>query len=151
MGGEDPRYICRRLVRAASEDIGNEFFSHFGTGNISIFLFVGLADPQAVSIALTSLNAVQLVGMPEADVIIAQCAIYLARAPKSTEAYHGLTRCKRDIKECKGPLPSVPLHLRNAPTKLMKEIGCAKGYNLLHKDLSGLTYMPEGLEDRNYF
>lgn len=120
-------------------------------GNILIFQFVGLADPQAVSIALTSLNAVQLVGMPEADVIIAQCAIYLARAPKSTEAYRGLMRCKRDINECKGPLPSVPLHLRNAPTKLMKEIGCAKGYNLLHKDLSGLTYMPEGLEDRNYF
>ncbi|XP_037030743.1 ATPase WRNIP1-like [Bradysia coprophila] len=132
IGGEDPRYICRRLVRAASEDIG-------------------LADPQAVSIALNSLNAVQLVGMPEADVIIAQCAIYLARAPKSTEAYKGLTRCKRDINECQGPLPPVPLHLRNAPTKLMKEMGCAQGYNLLHKDISGLTYMPEGLEDRNYF
>lgn len=132
LGGEDPRYICRRLVRAASEDIG-------------------LADPQAVSVALTSLNAVQLVGMPEADVIIAQCAIYLARAPKSTEAYVGLMRCKRDINECRGPLPPVPLHLRNAPTKLMKEIGCGKGYNLLHKDISGLTYMPEGLEDRNYF
>lgn len=100
---------------------------------------------------MTSLNAVQLVGMPEADVIIAQCAVYLARAPKSTEAYVGLTRCKRDISECQGPLPSVPLHLRNAPTKLMKEIGYGKGYNLLHKDSSGLTYMPEGLEDRNYF
>lgn len=61
--------------------------------------------------------------MPESDVIIAQCAIYLARAPKSTEAYVALTRCKRDINECKGPLPSVPLHLRNAPTKLMKDLG----------------------------
>lgn len=89
--------------------------------------------------------------MPEADVIIAQCAIYLARAPKSTEAYVGLKRCQSDIKECQGPLPSVPLHLRNAPTKLMKEIGCGEGYNMLHKDISGLTYMPEGLEDRNYF
>lgn len=94
--------------------------------NCAIFLqkyWIGLADPQAVSVALSALEAVQLVGMPESDVILAQCAIYLARAPKSTEAYRALKSCKQDIKECKGPLPSVPLHLRNAPTKLMKEIG----------------------------
>lgn len=103
-GGEDPRYICRRLVRAASEDIG-------------------LADPHAVGIALTTLDAVQLVGMPESDCIIAQAAVYLARAPKSREVHDALGLCKRDIQECKGPQPAVPLHLRNAPTKLMRELG----------------------------
>lgn len=103
-GGEDPRYICRRMVRAASEDIG-------------------LADPQAVSVALSALNAVQLLGMPEADCVIAQCAVYLARAPKNPETFLALQRCKQDVAECKGPQPSVPLHLRNAPTKLMKELG----------------------------
>lgn len=120
------------MIRAASEDIG-------------------LADPHAVTVAMSALNAVQFVGMPESDCIIAQCAIYLARAPKSTEAYVALMRCKRDINEWKGPQPSVPLHLRNAPTKLMKDLGYAKGYNLLHKDESGLNYMPEGMEHRHYF
>ncbi|XP_031630272.1 ATPase WRNIP1-like [Contarinia nasturtii] len=132
VGGEDPRYICRRLVRAASEDIG-------------------LADPQAVGIALSALDAVQLVGMPESDCIIAQAAVYLARAPKSREMDNALAACKRDINECKGPQPSVPLHLRNAPTKLMKDLNYGKGYNMQHKDISGLEYMPEGMEDRDYF
>lgn len=132
VGGEDPRYICRRLVRAASEDIG-------------------LADPNAVQVALSALQAVQLVGMPESDCIITQCAVYLARAPKSRETYQATNECRREIENCRGLLPPVPLHLRNAPTKLMREIGCGKGYNLSHKDVSGLTYMPEGMEDRNYF
>lgn len=132
VGGEDPRYICRRLVRAASEDIG-------------------LADPNAVQVALSALQAVQLVGMPESDCIIAQCAVYLARAPKSRETYEATNECRRDIENCRGLLPPVPMHLRNAPTKLMKELGCGKGYNISHKDESGLTYMPEGMEDRNYF
>lgn len=132
MGGEDPRYICRRLVRAASEDIG-------------------LAEPNAITIALNALQAVQLVGMPEADCIVAQCAVYLARAPKSTESYHALKRCQDSIKNYQGPLPSVPLHLRNAPTKLMKDLGYAAGYNTRNKDVSGLTYMPEGMEDVNFF
>lgn len=132
VGGEDPRYICRRLVRAASEDIG-------------------LADPNAIQVALNALQAVQLVGMPEADCIIAQCAVYLARAPKSTETYKALGKCKAAITQCKGPLPAVPLHLRNAPTRLMKELGYAKGYNKQHKDVSGLTYMPEGMEDISFF
>ena len=72
VGGEDPRYICRRMVRAASEDIG-------------------LADPNAVTVALSALDAVQLVGMPESDCIIAQCAVYLARAPKSQEVWRCLS------------------------------------------------------------
>lgn len=132
VGGEDPRYIVRRLVRAASEDIG-------------------LADPNAVNVALGALQAVQLVGMPEADCIIAQAAVYLARAPKSREVHDALGKCRRDIEQCKGALPSVPLHLRNAPTKLMKDLGYSAGYNLEHKDVSGLTYMPEGMEDVHYF
>ncbi|XP_063705299.1 ATPase WRNIP1-like [Culicoides brevitarsis] len=132
IGGEDPRYICRRLVRAASEDIG-------------------LADPNAIAVALNALQAVQLVGMPEADCIIAQCAVYLARAPKSTETYHAMKRCQDMIKNHQGAQPAVPLHLRNAPTKLMKDLGYAAGYNTLHKDESGFDYMPEGLEDVNFF
>lgn len=113
-GGEDPRYICRRLVRAASEDIG-------------------LADPHAVGIALTTLDAVQLVGMPESDCIIAQAAVYLARAPKSREVYDALGVCKRDIQEWKGPQPAVPLHLRNAPTKLMRELGKIEALHVARK------------------
>ncbi|GAB0095744.1 Winged helix-like DNA-binding domain superfamily [Sergentomyia squamirostris] len=132
-GGEDPRYICRRMVRAASEDIG-------------------LADPNAITVAMSALQAVQLIGMPESDVIVAQCAVYLARAPKSQEVYRAMLKCRSDdITNWKGPLPAVPLHLRNAPMKLMREMGCAKGYNMRHKDESGLQYMPEGMEDRNYF
>lgn len=132
LGGEDPRYICRRVVRAASEDIG-------------------LADPNAIQVALNALQAVQLASMPEADCIIAQCAVYLARAPKSTESYVALGLCKASITGCKGPLPAVPLHLRNAPTRLMKDLGYGKGYNMRHKDESGLTYMPEGMEDTSFF
>lgn len=64
---------------------------------------------------------------------------------------NALAKCKADIKECKGPLPSVPLHLRNAPTKLMKNLGYGAGYNMREKHQSGLEYMPEGMEDRNYF
>lgn len=89
VGGEDPRYICRRLVRAASEDIGIaiNIFNFFVMISVNAFLqtISGLADPQAVGIALSALDAVQLVGMPESDCIIAQAAVYLARAPKSRE------------------------------------------------------------------
>lgn len=93
IGGEDPRYICRRLVRAASEDIGIVILGHFVKQRkpLNVFVlgnyhnFLGLADPNAVSVALSALDAVQLVGMPESDCIIAQAAVYLARAPKSRE------------------------------------------------------------------
>lgn len=104
LSGEDPRFICRRLIRAASEDIG-------------------LADPQALILATSTLAAVQHVGMPESDCIIAQLVVYLARAPKSTESYRALGRCKEQIKNHKGSVPAVPIHLRNAPTKLMKNLG----------------------------
>ncbi|XP_055595032.1 ATPase WRNIP1-like [Uranotaenia lowii] len=130
--GEDPRYLVRRMIRMASEDIG-------------------LADSNALTVATSTLAAVQHVGMPEADCIIAQCAVYLARAPKSREVYQAFGRCKAAIAAFKGPMPPVPLHLRNASTKLMKDLNFGAGYNLLHKDQSGLQYMPEGLEDENYF
>ncbi|XP_052888651.1 ATPase WRNIP1-like [Anopheles moucheti] len=130
--GEDPRYICRRMIRMASEDIG-------------------LADTNALQVATATLAAVQSVGMPEADCIIAHCAVYLARAPKSREVYEAYKRCRASIDEWKGPMPGVPLHLRNAPTKLMRNLQYGVGYNMLHKDQSGLTYMPEGMEDEHYF
>ncbi|XP_075992533.1 ATPase WRNIP1-like [Anticarsia gemmatalis] len=131
-GGEDPMYIARRLVRMACEDIG-------------------LADKNAIVEAVACLQGCQLIGMPECDVLLAQCAVRLARAPKSREVYSAMKRCQQSLAEAKGPLPPVPLHLRNAPTKLMKQIGYGKGYNLSHKDESGLSYMPEGLEDCDYF
>ncbi|GFG35197.1 hypothetical protein Cfor_11687 [Coptotermes formosanus] len=131
-GGEDPLYIARRLVRAASEDIG-------------------LADPTALTLAVSAMQGCQLIGMPECEVLLAQCAVYLARAPKSREVDHALSLAKECITEHKGPLPSVPLHLRNAPTRLMKDLGYGKGYNMAHKDVSHLTYMPKGLENVDFF
>uniref|UniRef100_A0A1Q3G0L8 Putative atpase n=1 Tax=Culex tarsalis TaxID=7177 RepID=A0A1Q3G0L8_CULTA len=130
--GEDPRYLVRRMIRMASEDIG-------------------IADTNALTVATSTLAAVQAVGMPEADCIIAHCAVYLARAPKSREVYNAFNRCKAALKTQKGPMPGVPLHLRNATTRLMKDMNYGAGYNLLHKDQSGLRYMPDGLEDENYF
>ncbi|XP_026468228.1 ATPase WRNIP1-like [Ctenocephalides felis] len=131
-GGDDPRFIARRLMRAASEDIG-------------------LADPHALSLAVAAAQGAQLIGMPECDVLLAQCAVYLARAPKSQEVYRAMLECGSSIENCRGNLPPVPLHLRNAPTKLMKELGYGKGYNMRHKDESNLTYMPEGMENVSYF
>lgn len=130
--GEDPRYICRRLIRAASEDIG-------------------LADPQALILATSTMTAVEKIGMPESDCILSQLVVYLSRAPKSTESYFALKNCKQAIKNHKGALPSVPLHLRNAPTKFMKSLGYGKEYNRLHKDESGLFYLPAELKDVNFF
>lgn len=130
--GEDPRYLVRRMIRMASEDIG-------------------LADSNALTVATSTLAAVQAVGMPEADCIIAHCAVYLARAPKSREVYNAFNRCKASIENYKGPMPGVPLHLRNATTKLMKDLNYGAGYNLLNKDESGLKYMPDELGEENYF
>lgn len=83
----------------------------------------GLADPNALVESIACLQGCQHIGTPECDVLLAQCAVRLARAPKSTEVYHAMERCKRSLAKAKGPLPAVPLHLRNAPTKLMKQIG----------------------------
>ncbi|KAF2903706.1 hypothetical protein ILUMI_02463 [Ignelater luminosus] len=127
VSGEDPLFIARRLVRAASEDIGN-------------------ADPNALQLAVSTMQGCQLIGMPEADVLLAQCAIYLARAPKSREADSALAAAKRVINECQGPQPSVPMHIRNAPTKLMKDLG----YGKVAKGTKP-SFMPPGLENVNFF
>ncbi|CAH1388734.1 unnamed protein product [Nezara viridula] len=131
-GGEDPMFIARRLVRAASED-------------------VGLSDPMALTLAVSAMQGCQMIGMPECDVILAQAVVYLARTYKSQEVYRALVKSKDLIKNFKGPQPTVPLHLRNAPTKLMRDLGYAQGYNLLHRDESNLTYMPEGMESMSFF
>ncbi|XP_050361824.1 ATPase WRNIP1-like [Nymphalis io] len=130
--GEDPLYVARRLVRTAAED-------------------VGLGDPSALTEAVACLQGCQHIGMPECDVLLAQCAVRLARADKSHEVYHAMKKVQRCLTEAKGPLPSVPLHLRNAPTRLMKDLGYGKGYNTKHRDHSGICYMPEGLENVNFF
>lgn len=130
--GEDPRFIVRRLIRQASEDIG-------------------LADPNALTLAASTFTAVQQVGMPEADCIIAQLVVYLARAPKSMESYLAVKRCKEMIRNHKGIQPAVPLEIRNAPTKLMADLGYNRNYNKQHKDVSGLRYLPECMDDVDFF
>ncbi|XP_020282824.1 uncharacterized protein LOC109854302 isoform X2 [Pseudomyrmex gracilis] len=131
-GGEDPVYIARRLVRMASEDIG-------------------LADPKALGIAMHTMHGCKMIGMPECDVLLAQCTTYLARAPKSRLMDNALRAAQRVVAEHKGPQPGVPLYLRNAPTRLMKDLGHGKGYNMRQKDESGLSYLPEGLENLDFF
>ncbi|MCD4811684.1 replication-associated recombination protein A [bacterium] len=130
--GEDPLYVARRLLRFASEDIGN-------------------ADPQAVILANTVYETCQKLGMPECSVALLQLAIYLAKAPKDNSAYMAEGKIKKDIEQY-GNLP-VPLHIRNAPTKLMKDIGYGKGYqydhNLTNKK-SDQQCLPDKLKSRKY-
>jgi putative ATPase len=131
-GGEDPLYIARRMLRFASEDIGN-------------------ADPQAVILANAVYEACQKIGMPECEVFLMQLAIYLANAPKDNTAYRVEGEVKTDIEKY-GNL-QVPMNIRNAPTKLMKEIGYGKGYEYDH-DLpskkSDQQCMPDKLKNRQY-
>jgi len=132
-GGEDPLYIARRMVRFASEDIGN-------------------ADPQALSVTVSAMQAFQFVGLPEGDLALAQAAIYLATAPKSNALYTGMGRVKRVIAET-GTLP-VPLHIRNAPTKMMKTLGYGQGYKYAHKFPNAYTqqeYLPEELRGQAFY
>lgn len=133
-GGEDPLYVARRLVRFASED-------------------VGLADPLALPQAVSAFQACHFIGMPECEVILAQCVIYLARAPKSVDVYMAYNNVKACLRNHKGPLPPVPLHLRNAPTKLMKQLGYAKGYkyNPAFSEAVEQEYLPQELKDINFF
>ena len=109
--GEDPLYIARRMVRFASEDIGN-------------------ADPRALTVAISAMQAFQFIGLPEGELALAQAAVYLATASKSNALYVGYGRVKGAISRT-GALP-VPLHIRNAPTRLMKELGYGKGYLYAH-------------------
>ena len=133
VAGEDPLFIARRMVIFASEDIGN-------------------ADPGALSLAVSVKDAVHFVGMPEGWIPLAQGATYLATAFKSNASYAAYKLAARDVKE-KGALP-VPLHLRNAPTKLMKELGYSKGYKYPHDYEDAKVdeeYMPEKLRGRRYY
>lgn len=127
-GGEQPLYIARRLVRFAGED-------------------VGLADPAALAQAVACYQACHFIGMPECDVNLAQCVAYLALAPKSTAVYRAIQAAQRLVKESAGGNEGVPLHLRNAPTKMMKDFGYGKGYVYPpdHPDCSSQTYLPPSL------
>ncbi len=132
-GGEDPRFVCRRLILSASED-------------------VGLADPQALPLAVSCQQAVEFVGMPEGFIPMAQTAVYLALAKKSNSTYAAYINAAREIK-INGRRP-VPLHLRNATSKLQKEWGYGKGYKYPHNFAEGWAdqeYLPEGLEGRSFY
>jgi putative ATPase len=131
--GEDPLYIARRLVRFASEDIGN-------------------ADPQALTLAIAAKDAVHFMGMPEGNTALAQSAIYLATAPKSNAVYEAYGRAAADAHE--QVAEPVPLHLRNAPTRLMKQLEYGKGYQYAHAEpdaIADMSCLPEALQGRKYY
>lgn len=132
-GGEDPLYIARRLVRFASEDIG-------------------MADSNALLIAVTAYQACHFLGVPECDVHITHAVVYLSMAPKSNSLYVACENAKSDIKSM--PAEPVPLHIRNAPTKLMKELDYGKGYIYAHdttEKLSRMQCLPDKLSGRRYY
>lgn len=133
-GGCDPIYIARRVVRMASEDIGN-------------------ADPRALTIALNAWEVQERLGSPEGELAIAQAVTYLACAPKSNAAYMAFKAAMADTKAL-GSL-EIPVHLRNAPTRLMKELGYGKAYRYAHDEpdayAAGETYFPEEMGERNYY
>ena len=131
--GEDPLFILRRMIILASEDIGN-------------------ADPRALQMAVSTLQAFQMVGMPEGRIILGQAVTYLATAPKSNASYLGIDAALAEVRKS-GALP-VPLHIRNAPTKLMKELDYHKGYKYAHdydEGYSGQECLPEKLAGRKFY
>ncbi len=133
VGGEDPRYIARRLLRFASED-------------------VGLADPQALTQTLAAWEAYERLGTPEGELALAQAVIYLGSAPKSNAAYKGFNEARRAARESGSLAP--PKHILNAPTKLMKELGYGEGYEYDHdtpEGFSGQDYFPEGMARGRYY
>jgi putative ATPase len=133
MAGEDPLFIGRRMVRFATEDIG-------------------LADPDALQVALGAFEAWQKVGPPEAELALAEAAVYLATAPKSNALYLAETAVKREIEQS-GPQP-VPLHIRNAPTRLMKKLGYSKGYLYPHNYPGARVkqeYLPEKVKGKLFY
>ncbi|HYH05828.1 MAG TPA: replication-associated recombination protein A [Thermoanaerobaculia bacterium] len=132
-GGEDPMYIARRMVRAASEDIGN-------------------ADPQALTFAISVKDAVHFLGMPEAGVALAQLVAYLSAAPKSNAAYVGYGEAVREVRQ--GDNPPVPHHIRNAPTRLMKDLGYGRGYQYAHDfedQTAAMECLPDALAGRRFY
>jgi len=132
-GGEDIKFICRRMMISASEDIG-------------------LANPNALLMATTCFQAVQAVGLPEARIIMSQCAIYLATSPKSNSAYMAINNAQMNVRQT-GGLP-VPLHLRNAPTKLMKDLNYGKNYKYAHDHKGNfveLDFLPKEIENQKFY
>ena len=133
-GGAEPRYMARRLIRMASED-------------------VGLADPRALSIAVAAADVYERLGSPEGELALAECVIYLAIAPKSNAVYKAFNEAKALIKK-DGTRP-VPLHLRNAPTKLMKDLSYGKNYRYAHDEddafAAGENYFPEGMAKPEFY
>jgi putative ATPase len=132
-GGEDVKFIARRMVIFASEDIGN-------------------ANPNALLLANAGFEAVNKIGYPEARIILSQCATYLASSPKSNASYMAIGAALDAVKE-HGDLP-VPLHIRNAPTKLMKELNYGKGYKYSHEGAGNFLeqeYLPEKIRDTKFY
>ena len=131
--GEDPLFVARRLVRAAAED-------------------VGLADPQALAVALAAKDAYHFLGTPEGELALAEAAVYLACAPKSNAVYTAFDAARADVQA--RPAEPVPLHLRNAPTRLMKELGYGHGYRYAHDAPDARVdqeHLPEALRGRRYY
>jgi putative ATPase len=131
--GEDPLYVARRLVRFASEDVGN-------------------ADPAALGLTLAAKDAYDFLGSPEGELALAQATLYLALAPKSNAAYAAFNEARRDVRE--RPSEPVPLHLRNAPTPLMQDLGYGAGYQYAHDApdaVVGQEHLPEALRERQYY
>lgn len=132
-GGEDPKFIARRLIISAAEDIG-------------------LANPNALLLANSCFQAVQTVGWPEARIILAECTIYLASSPKGNGAYMAINKAQQLVKET-GNLP-VPLTLRNAPTKLMRDLGYGKGYKYAHDhpgNFANMEFLPDDIIGTSFF
>jgi putative ATPase len=131
--GEDPLYVARRIVRMAVEDIG-------------------LADPTALSLCMAARDAVDFIGMPEGNLALAQAAVYLAVAPKSNALYTAYSEVQQDVERTAAE--AVPLHLRNAPTGLMKGLGYGKGYQYAHdleQKVADMECLPENLQNRIYY
>jgi len=131
--GEDPLYVARRLVRFASEDVGN-------------------ADPVALTLTLAAKDAYDFLGSPEGELALAQATLYLALAPKSNAVYTAYNEAKADVEE--RPTEPVPLHIRNAPTGLMKGLGYGRGYQYAHDAEDARVdqeHLPEALRDRQYY
>lgn len=133
-GGADPRYMARRLIRMANEDIG-------------------LADPRALRLALDAADVYERLGTPEGELALAQCVVYLAVAPKSNSVYKAFNEARALVKK-EGSRP-VPMHLRNAPTKLMKQLDYGKGYRYAHDEEDGFaageTYFPDGMAATHFY
>jgi putative ATPase len=133
-GGADPRYLARRFIRMASEDIG-------------------LADPRALRLALDAAEVYERLGTPEGELALAECVVYLAVAPKSNAVYKAFNEAKAFVKK-DGTRP-VPMHLRNAPTQLMKQLDYGKGYRYAHDEADGFAagerYLPEGMAEPGFY